>query len=610
MKKKFLASLLLGVSALAPMAYAEAYYEAPSATEFVIYYDNSGTNWQQVNIHYWNSPQTTWPGVALDKVDGDIWKYTFTQDASGLAGFLFCNGDGSDQTADKLGAPVNGHLYKGSGGKGAVTDEGVYDDEPDPGKPVVTADPVSGTRFTDDVTVTLSVVPAATIYYTTDGVEPSVSSTVYSSALVFTETTTLRTLAVTADGVRNEQSFTYIKRAPVPEPGGNLVTDYYKVNPDGKVGSFRTVNMSFNGQKSSTAMGNWTDADLIAQGVARDVAQAMKGYHERPIIDSYALYAAYDNDYLYLGAQFVYTVWDLYGEGKQPGESKPYNMDGRMVWAFDLDPDKSFDGYINGTGAIWNDNGGPGAKFANGVDAMWIGSTKPGVGTPGLFLSTPDGHASYDAAYCKSISGSYYGYADGVLPSIDKIWGQGRFGYDPEDLVGNGGFVDLSGEIDKSAHTFYEWKLPLSTLGITADYIKNNGIGVMYLDIYGSSPVGGTPYDPSYFDNVKDSYSMDPSSSKEKEDEDVITFAPARIGKLRESSAIESVAVDEAGSFNVTAGAGSLSVTGAEDSRVMVAGIDGKVYFNDIAGADVTIALSRGVYIVNVGGKSVKAVVK
>lgn len=54
----------------------------------------------------------------------------------------------------------------------------------------------------------------------------------------------------------------------------------------------------------------------------------------------------------------------------------------------------------------------------------------------------------------------------------------------------------------------------------------------MYIDVYGSSPVGGTPYDPSYIDKVKEPYVKDPSSSMEKEDEDVITYAPARIGKL------------------------------------------------------------------------------
>ena len=418
---------------------------------------------------------------------------------------------------------------------------------PTPDKPVVTATPVSGTTFQDDITVTLTVSPAATIYYTTNGSAPSTSSRKYASALTFSETTTLRTLAVTAEGTKNEQSFTYTKSStpgPQPTPGDNLVTDYYKVNPNGQVGERKTIDMAFNGQKATNAMSHWSQSDIIAQGVARDVCQAMKGVHERPIVDSYAIYAAYDNDNLYLGVQFVYTIWDIGGEGKQPGESKPYNMDGRLMWAFDLDPNKSFDGYINGTKAIWNDEGKPGAKFDNGVDAVWIGSTKPGVGTPGFFIPTPDGHASYDAAYCKSINGSYYGYADGIHPSITNIWGQNNFGFDPEVLKGNDGFADLRGEIAESAHTFYEWKLPLSVLGVTADYIQNNGIGVMYLDVYGASPVGGTPYDPSYFDNAKDSYSMDSSSSKEKEDEDIITYAPARVGKLVSQSGVENISTE------------------------------------------------------------------
>lgn len=330
---------------------------------------------------------------------------------------------------------------------------------------------------------------------------------------------------------------------PTPDPvGDNLITDYYMVNPNGQVGSNRTVKMSFSDQKSTTALGNWAESDLIAQGVARDVSQAYKGMHERPIVDSYAIYAAYDSENLYIGVQFVYTVWDLYGEGKQPGESKPYNMDGHMCLAFDLDPNKSFDGYINGNGPIWNEQA-KGAKFNNGVDAVWMGSTKPGVGTPGFFIPTADGHASYDAAYCKSIPGRYYGYADGLLPSITHIWGQEEFGGDPENLKGNTGFVDLINEIDPSAHTFYEWTFPLSVLGVTEDYIKNNGIGVMYLDKYGTSPVGGTPYDSSYFDNVKEEYSYGDNTSMEKEDEDIITYAPARIGKLRKSG-VEGISSD------------------------------------------------------------------
>lgn len=504
----------------------------PSGT--TIYYDNSATNWSSVNIHYWNTPNTTWPGTSMTKVDGNIWKYTFSGDVSALTGFLFCNAEGTSQTADYKKVPVANHLYKGANAnKGEVTDEGVYGDTPDPiGKLVVTASPAS-TTFVTTISVTLSVDPSdATIYYTTDGSHPLKDCKIYTAPITLSETTTLKAIAVGDHGAIGDLvTFTYTKTStpgPQPMPGDNLITDYYTVNPNGKVGTNKTINVS--GHPASSAFSNWTDAELIAQGVARDICQAFNGLHERPIVDSYALYAAYDNDNLYLGVQFVYTVWDLYGEGKQAGESKPYNMDGHMCIAFDLDPNKSFDGYINGTGPIWNEKQ-LGAKFDNGVDAVLMCSTKPGVGIPGLFIPTPDGHASYDAAYCKSLPSGFYGYKDGLLPSINHIWGQ-PFDTDPSALLTNEGFVDLRSEIDDTAHTFYEFKLPLSVLGITADYIRNTGIGVMYLDKYGSSSVGGTPYDPSYFDNVYESYSQDSSSSKEKEDEDVITYAPARIGKL------------------------------------------------------------------------------
>lgn len=523
-------------------------------TDITIYYDNSVTSWGNVNCYSFANNTANngqWPGKPMTLVADNVYSATIPAGSS-----VVFNYD-SAQTVDVVSVQDK-HIYKGlaetqanAGGTmcNKVEDGGVYQDGPTPSKPVVTASPASGATFTASITVTLTVSPAATIYYTTDGSAPSTSSSKYASALTFSQTTTLRTLAVTAEGAQNQQSFTYTKSStpdPDPVPGNNLVTDYYKVNPNGQVGSRKTVNMSFNGAKSTTAMSNWSESDIIAQGVARDVCQALKGTHERPIVDSYAVYAAYDNDNLYLGVQFVYTIWDLYGEGKQPGESKPYNMDGRLMWAFDLDPNKSFDGYIDGTKAIWNDAGKPGAKFENGVDAVWIGSTKPGVGTPGLFIPTPAGHASYDAAYCKSISGAYYGYADGLHPSISHIWGQGSFEYDPEALKGNDGFVDLTSEIDNTAHTFYEWKLPLSVLGVTADYIQNTGIGVMYLDVYGGSPVGGTPYDPSFYDNAKNPYSMDKSSSQEKEDEDIITYAPARVGKLLSHSGVENISAGAA----------------------------------------------------------------
>lgn len=525
----------------------------PEPETVTIYYDNSVTSWANVNIHYWSSPSTSWPGVAMTKVEGNIWKYTFPRDPSGLKGFLFCDGlksGDNGQTGDVSGAPANGHLYKGAGGpKGKVTDEGVY--EAGPVKPVVKADPASGKRFAETLKVTLTVEPATAIHYTLDGTTPDASSTTYSQPIELTETTTITTYVANEAG-SNVQTFTYTRaEAPQPQPGNSLNTDYYKVNPDGKVGSKRTVNMTFSKVQNDNrmciapnALSNWTDDDLIAQGVARDIAGAIKGKHEYPVVDSYAVYAAYDKDNLYLGVQYVYTVWDLYGTSGilTNGAAKPYQMDGRLMIAFDLDPYKSMTGKLTGGYTIWDDGDRIATNtFDNGTDCIWVGSTKSTVGTPGLFFPDENGATSYSAPYCVSIDAPFYGCQDGLLPSIKHIWGQKDFEYDPMILQTNDNFVDLIGEVPTNQHTFYEWKFPLSKLGITEDYIKNTGIGVMVIDTYGQGATGSTPYDPTCFDNATTPYHGDDSSSAEKNDEDCFTYKHARIGKLSTSGGVENV---------------------------------------------------------------------
>lgn len=525
----------------------------PEPETVTIYYDNSVTSWANVNIHYWSSPSTSWPGVAMTKVEGNIWKYTFPRDPSGLKGFLFCDGlksGDNGQTGDVSGAPANGHLYKGAGGpKGKVTDEGVY--EAGPVKPVVKADPASGKRFAETLKVTLTVEPATAIHYTLDGTTPDASSTTYSQPIELTETTTITTYVANEAG-SNVQTFTYTRaEAPQPQPGNSLNTDYYKVNPDGKVGSNRTVNMTFSKVQNDNrmciapnALSNWTDDDLIAQGVARDIAGAIKGKHEYSVVDSYAVYAAYDKDNLYLGVQYVYTVWDLYGTSGilTNGAAKPYQMDGRLMIAFDLDPYKSMTGKLTGGYTIWDDGDRIATNtFDNGTDCIWVGSTKSTVGTPGLFFPDENGATSYSAPYCVSIDAPFYGCQDGLLPSIKHIWGQKDFEYDPMILQTNDNFVDLIGEVPTNQHTFYEWKFPLSKLGITEDYIKNTGIGVMVIDTYGQGATGSTPYDPTCFDNATTPYHGDDSSSAEKNDEDCFTYKHARIGKLSTSGGVENV---------------------------------------------------------------------
>lgn len=99
-------------------------------------------------------------------------------------------------------------------------------DEPLPVKPVVKANPVSGTSFTTSVAVSLSVNPAGTIYYTTDGTTPTASSAKYTTPLNFTETTTLKTLAISTEGEKSDvQTFTYTKKQGGDDP--TTLTIYY-----------------------------------------------------------------------------------------------------------------------------------------------------------------------------------------------------------------------------------------------------------------------------------------------------------------------------------------------------------------------------------------------
>lgn len=123
----------------------------------------------------------------------------------------------------------------------------------------------------------------------------------------------------------------------------------------------------------------------------------------------------------------------------------------------------------------------------------------------------------------------------------------------------------------------------------------------MYLDVYGASPIGGTPYDPAYFDNVSESYSMDSSSSKEKEDEDIITYAPARVGKTTPLST-NVISNDRDYSANYRIGQGCIEFFGLNGESVSVSSIDGRSMFNSRSTSDVTVELPQGIYIVNIDG--------
>lgn len=95
----------------------------PGGDDFMVYFDNSTEKWATPTIHYWGGAESTWPGVAMTKVDGNVWGYKVP---AGTTGCLFNAGDGDNTKTGDMAAAAN-HIYDRSG------DKGIYDGPDIPG---------------------------------------------------------------------------------------------------------------------------------------------------------------------------------------------------------------------------------------------------------------------------------------------------------------------------------------------------------------------------------------------------------------------------------------------------------------------------------------------
>lgn len=322
----------------------------------------------------------------------------------------------------------------------------------------------------------------------------------------------------------------------------SLETPYYSTNPNGGVGK-ASSNMIVvkNANMTSDGFTDWSSDMMIAQSASNDICQSFKGSHEYPIFDTYALYASWDDTYLYLGWQYVNVIdiTDSSQGGQQTDNGKPWNGEHRITIALDLFPGKSGKGVMSdGITGVWDGTGKVFNLFENGLDCMIMTSPKPGSGVPGVFRLNDQGTFDLTAQNFTTFTagGVVFGYIDGLLPSITKVYGinkaQAWAGYSPSELEGTVGFVDmLALGHKKTQDTFYEMKIPFAVLGITRSYLELNGIGAMLVSTYGNSGTTSIPYDSTVYDHVTDPYGADASSSAEKDDLDTFTYNMARIGK-------------------------------------------------------------------------------
>ncbi len=305
-------------------------------------------------------------------------------------------------------------------------------------------------------------------------------------------------------------------------------SSYYATNPAGQEGLAGTITIDGD-------ISDWSSSMLICQGVANDDPRIFKGSHEGPVYDLYAMYAAWDNDNLYLMWQYS-NVTDVSDPGQGfpiSDNGKPWNGDIPIAIALDVDPAMETDGIIDSTmTSVWHN--GNFINYQNGMDHLLMFSSKPGVGVPALFKMNANGAFDYNAANVSGFDdeGIEYQWGDEVLSStIYGINSNGYSGYTPADLADDTQYVDFNtlGH-DSAQETFYEMKIPFTALGIDLNYLQTNGIGAMIVSTFGQSAIESLPHDDATLDNALVDYTADASTSHEKEDLDIFTEPMARIG--------------------------------------------------------------------------------
>lgn len=314
---------------------------------------------------------------------------------------------------------------------------------------------------------------------------------------------------------------------------GDKLAKYYATNPGGKVGVKKTITIDGDGS-------DWSDDMKIATTGAWDVANHWKGAHENCLIDAAGLYAAWDDKNLYIGMQYVNTTdtWQNAGDASLMDGGKMGDL--HLILALSVNPSSpGLTGRIAGSKPgdkptyIWGDQ----IDYKTHVDHLFYMSTKAGSGDPGHFTAADSSGNTDYTSHCKlfKAEGIEYKMYDGNVGS--SIWGLND-SQSPDDVCS-----DSSDWVDYKTHkgskgvhntkydSFYEMKIPLSVLGITASQLTSKGIGAMTLCGRGESALDCCPFDLSMVDNVKGDYSSDPSTSHEKDDVDEITVPLARIGK-------------------------------------------------------------------------------
>ena len=478
-----------------------------------------------------------WPGVEMKYLGEGVYAYNLPDDFK-TASVIFNDGVSQYPAAQQAGLEfTKGQSMAYINGSWTKVEKQIDDIK-------ITSSLANGSSFnTDSTTTTITLKNATKGSYSVDNgpvKEFTGSATVTLGTGKIADSDV--TLKVTASNDKDSktETFTFKKKFDAVKNGGYVdyegetlakasgtarqaVGGKYATNPGKQLGKNKTI-------KSAA---DFDDSMIIAQGVANDDARNFRGTHEGPVYDSYALYGAWDDENIYLGWQFVNVADITSPEQTYPNSDngKPNNGDIPQVIALNLGTGKTGDGTLDNGGNIW----GLKVKYDTPIDAMLCFSSKSGVGKPALFTTKKSGEFSYDAPYCTGFTkaGISFKAEDGFFgKSLIGINSNGYKGLTVDQLTStSSNWVDfLSLGHKTSMDTFYTMTIPMSALNLTKAKLEKNGIGVMHISTFGESGIASTPMDMSMVDNATEEYSTDSSTSKEKEDTDIITAPLARLG--------------------------------------------------------------------------------
>lgn len=326
---------------------------------------------------------------------------------------------------------------------------------------------------------------------------------------------------IAQDGTPKKYSVTVTRKgddnpSPPPPPAG----DYYWTNKDDAVGTNKTI----------SSLSSWSESDKIIQGVACDTPRCWLGGHEYPDPDLYAMFAAWDDTNLYLMIEIPNV-----DNADAVDNDKCYAGSQFLPMGIVMNTGKRTpgDGTLTDGNSVWQ-----GKKLYSwtAIDTMLMFHPRLNIGEPSVFMTDSTGKFTYtDKTLCvgfklagvernvyfnESVSANMWA----AVTDSEGNWG-GKSSTDMSTYT----YVDYKASGKKMSS--YQLTIPLASIGIDKNYIESVGISVGAFSTYGASAMDCLPWDDCMIDCAAESYSSDPSSSKEKEDIDELSYL-ARVGKM------------------------------------------------------------------------------